>query len=58
MSGYGGTLAGGVGKLLSDWIVDGYPPQDVSKIDVARFLNVNSNKRYLERRVPEIVGNN
>lgn len=56
MNCYGATLAGGVGKLLADWIVDGIPSQDVSKIDVARFLNVHSNKQYLARRVPEIAG--
>uniref|UniRef100_A0A915IHE6 Uncharacterized protein n=1 Tax=Romanomermis culicivorax TaxID=13658 RepID=A0A915IHE6_ROMCU len=58
MNCYGVTLAGGVGKLVSNWLLDGYPSQDVSKIDVARFLTAHSNRQYLRTRTPEVVGKN
>jgi len=55
MNVHASTVAGGLGKLMSEWIVDGAPSQDVSKMDVARFLSAHSNKQYLRTRVPEVV---
>src|SRR4051794_39543056 len=55
MNGVGASWAGGIGKLLADWIIDGQPSQDVSKIDISRLLEMHSNKYYLTHRVPEVV---
>uniref|UniRef100_A0A8R1YT60 FAD dependent oxidoreductase n=1 Tax=Pristionchus pacificus TaxID=54126 RepID=A0A8R1YT60_PRIPA len=53
--GQGLSLAGGVGEVLSDWIIDGRPSIDVSRIDVARFLELHANQQYLSERIPEVA---
>lgn len=42
-------------KVLSDWIIDGRPSIDVSRIDVARFLELHANQQYLSERIPEVA---
>jgi glycine cleavage system aminomethyltransferase T/glycine/D-amino acid oxidase-like deaminating enzyme len=48
--------AGGVGKALADWIVDGDPGTDMSVVDIRRFAAFNGNNRWLRDRVGEVLG--
>ena len=42
--------AGGVGKLMAEWIVDGQPEWDVSSMDVRRFGRHYSSARHARMR--------
>ncbi len=48
--------AGGVGKVLSEWMRDGRPPADLWEVDVRRNIPFQNNKRYLHDRVTEGLG--
>jgi glycine cleavage system T protein len=48
--------AGGAGKVLADWIVDGHPPMDLWDVDVRRVMPFQSNRRYLRDRTVETLG--
>ncbi len=48
--------AGGAGKALSEWIVNGYPTMDLSDVDIRRFHPFQSNAKYLEERTSEALG--
>ena len=48
--------AGGVGKVLADWIVDGHPPMDLWDVDLRRMLPFQGNPDYLRERTVEVVG--
>ncbi|HEX9035330.1 MAG TPA: FAD-dependent oxidoreductase [Streptosporangiaceae bacterium] len=48
--------AGGAGKALADWIVDGDPGRDLSVVDIRRFAGFNGNNRWLRDRVGEVLG--
>ncbi|MDZ7713075.1 MAG: FAD-dependent oxidoreductase [Rhodovibrio sp.] len=48
--------AGGVGKALADWIVEGHPPMDLGDVDVRRTLAFQDNARYLHDRTRETLG--
>ena len=48
--------AGGVGKVLADWIVDGHPPMDLWDIDIRRVMPFQRNRRYLRDRTVEALG--
>jgi len=48
--------AGGAGKVLADWIVDGHPPMDLWDVDVRRVMPFQSNRRYLRDRTVEALG--
>ncbi|MDP6377636.1 MAG: FAD-dependent oxidoreductase [Pseudomonadales bacterium] len=48
--------AGGVGKVLSEWMRDGRPPQDLWEVDVRRNIAFQNNRRYLHDRVTEGLG--
>ena len=48
--------AGGVGKVLSEWIRDGRPPADLWEVDVRRNQPFQRNRRYLQARVSESLG--
>ncbi len=47
---------GGLGKLMADWIVDGYPSGDVWECDVRRTHPVQRTQSYVEARIPEALG--
>lgn len=52
-----GVLSGaGVGKAMSEWIVEGGPTMDLSELDIARFARFQSNNRYLHDRTRESLG--
>ena len=47
---------GGLGKLMADWIIDGYPPGDIWDCDVRRHHKVQRQQDYIEARIPEALG--
>jgi len=49
-------LGGGVGKVLSQWIVDGYPSEDVSEVHINRMLPFHNTSKFLQDRIVEILG--
>jgi 4-methylaminobutanoate oxidase (formaldehyde-forming) len=48
--------AGGAGKVLSDWIIDGHPPMDLWDVDIRRMMPFQANRRYLRERTVEGLG--
>ena len=48
--------AGGAGKVLADWILDGHPPFDLWDVDIRRCAPFQVNKRYLRDRTVESLG--
>jgi 4-methylaminobutanoate oxidase (formaldehyde-forming) len=48
--------AGGIGKVVSEWIRDGHPPIDLWEVDVRRNLPFQANRKYLRERVSESLG--
>ena len=39
--------AGGAGRVLADWILDGHPPMDLWDVDLRRAMPFQANARYL-----------
>ena len=48
--------AGGVGKVMAEWIRDGIPPADLWAVDVRRNMPFQNNRKYLRERVTESLG--
>ena len=48
--------AGGAGKVLADWIVDGHAPIDLWDVDIRRCAPFQRNRRYLHDRTVESLG--
>ncbi len=48
--------AGGAGKALAEWIVDGSPTLDLWPVDIRRFAPFHNNEKWLRDRVSEVVG--
>lgn len=48
--------AGGIGKVMSEWIRDGHPPIDLWDVDVRRNMRFQGNRKYLRERVSESLG--
>ena len=48
--------AGGAGRALAEWVVNGEPTSDLSAVDVRRFAPFNGNNQWLHDRVGEILG--
>jgi len=48
--------AGGIGKVLAEWIRDGRPPADLWEVDVRRAMPFQGNRSYLRERVSESLG--
>ncbi len=48
--------AGGAGKVLADWILDGHPPFDLWDVDIRRCAPFQRNRRYLRDRTVEALG--
>lgn len=48
--------AGGAGKVLADWIVDGHAPMDLWDVDIKRMMPFQRNRRYLKDRTVETLG--
>ncbi|MFN2262672.1 MAG: FAD-dependent oxidoreductase [Anaerolineales bacterium] len=49
-------LGGGVGQVIAQWIVDGYPPVDISEINIERMSPFRNNPQYLYDRTVEMLG--
>jgi 4-methylaminobutanoate oxidase (formaldehyde-forming) len=50
------ATAGGAGRALAEWIVEGAPSGDLTAVDIRRFAPFNGNNRWLHDRVAEILG--
>ena len=48
--------AGGAGRALAEWIVEGAPTSDLTGVDIRRFAGFNGNLTWLRDRVAEILG--
>jgi 4-methylaminobutanoate oxidase (formaldehyde-forming) len=48
--------AGGAGRALAEWIVEGEPTSDLTGVDLRRFADFNGNVRWLRDRVGEVLG--
>ncbi len=48
--------AGGAGRALAEWIVEGEPTTDLAAVDIRRFAAFNDNVQWLRDRVGEILG--
>jgi glycine cleavage system aminomethyltransferase T/glycine/D-amino acid oxidase-like deaminating enzyme len=48
--------AGGIGKVVAEWIRDGHPPLDLWEVDVRRNMPFQINRKYLRARVSESLG--
>ncbi len=48
--------AGGIGRVVSEWIRDGHPPVDLWEVDVRRNMPFQINRKYLRARVSESLG--
>ena len=56
MNSKGLAAGGGIGKVMADWVIDGYPPGDIWECDVRRFHPVQRGQAYIEARIPEALG--
>ena len=48
--------AGGAGKLVAEWIVNGDAPLDLWDVDIRRFAPFQANRRHLADRTVETLG--
>ncbi|MBN8249930.1 MAG: FAD-dependent oxidoreductase, partial [Verrucomicrobia bacterium] len=48
--------AGGAGKYLAEWMLDGQPGMDLWSVDVRRFGPWANNRTFLQSRVVEVLG--
>jgi 4-methylaminobutanoate oxidase (formaldehyde-forming) len=48
--------AGGAGKVLAEWLVNGHPPVDLWDVDIRRVQPFQGNSRYLFERSKEALG--
>ncbi len=57
MNSVGIASAGGAGKAVAEWMIQGYPTEDLWDVDIRRYHPWQQNGRYLADRVTEAVGN-
>ncbi|MEO6183251.1 MAG: FAD-dependent oxidoreductase, partial [Verrucomicrobiota bacterium] len=48
--------AGGAGKYLAEWIIEGQPTLDLWSVDIRRFAPYANNLAFLRERVTEVLG--
>ena len=48
--------AGGAGKALAEWMVQGEPTLDLWPVDIRRFGDFNANENWLPDRISEVLG--
>ena len=48
--------AGGAGKCLAAWMLEGKPPMDLWSVDIRRFGRWANNRHFLKDRVREVLG--
>ncbi|MDP6969004.1 MAG: FAD-dependent oxidoreductase [Gammaproteobacteria bacterium] len=56
MNSKGIGAGGGMGKLMADWIIDGYPSGDITDCDVRRHHPAQRTDDYVQERIPEALG--
>ena len=56
MASRGIVASGGVGKQISEWIIDGEPSINLEAHDILRFVPFHNNRRFLRERVKESLG--
>jgi len=56
MNSIGLQSAGGIGKVMAQWVRDGRPPADLWEVDVRRNMPFQGNRKYLRERVAESLG--
>lgn len=55
MNGNAIEAAGGVGKAIAEWIIEGRPTQELFPFHIQRFIDLHNNRQYLQTRVKEVV---
>ncbi|XP_074055572.1 pyruvate dehydrogenase phosphatase regulatory subunit, mitochondrial isoform X2 [Macrotis lagotis] len=55
MNSAGTSFAGGAGKYLAEWMVHGYPSENVWNLDLKRFGALQSSRTFLRHRVMEVM---
>ncbi|MGX7680536.1 GcvT family protein [Jatrophihabitans sp. DSM 45814] len=48
--------AGGAGRALAEWVVNGSPTSDLTVVDIRRFAGFHGNVQWLRDRVGEVLG--
>ena len=48
--------AGGAGRALAEWIMQGEPTLDLWPVDIRRFNHFNANESWLPDRISEVLG--
>jgi 4-methylaminobutanoate oxidase (formaldehyde-forming) len=48
--------AGGAGRALAEWVVEGEPTSDLVAVDVRRFAPFHGDESWLRSRVAEVLG--
>lgn len=56
MNSSGVASAGGMGKAVAEWLMQGYPEEDLFPIDIRRSMCWQNNTKYLMDRISETVG--
>ena len=56
MNSKGIGAAGGLGMIMADWMIDGYPSGDIWECDIRRFHPVQRSQSFIETRIPEALG--
>ncbi len=49
--------AGGAGKTIANWMINGYSKEDLLSLDVKRFESFNSSLKFIQNRTTETLGN-
>ncbi|KAJ8686178.1 hypothetical protein QAD02_021972 [Eretmocerus hayati] len=50
--------AGGIGKEVAEWLIHGESTQELLPFNIQRFMDLHTNKQYLQQRISEVVGRN
>jgi heterotetrameric sarcosine oxidase gamma subunit len=50
------ATAGGAGRALAEWVVEGSASLDLTAVDIRRFARFNGNNQWLHDRVGEVLG--
>jgi glycine cleavage system aminomethyltransferase T/glycine/D-amino acid oxidase-like deaminating enzyme len=55
MNSVGVMSSAGIGRALTDWMIDGYPPMDMWEVDVARVDPATATPEHIGARMEEAV---